>query len=116
MNRVISSIDAYLSSMVDCDNSNKNDADEEEALVLRDLCMICNCTLDSDIYEDGLFYDDTKCAYHLSCKCKLHAHQTCIDNYINCESLCPQCEKPLEKAPFLKQLWNFFVRFFDSIR
>ena len=98
MNRVISSFDAYLSNMVDHDNHSKDHADEEEALVLRDLCMILR---DSDKYEDGIFYHDTGVAYHLSCKCNLHTHQTCIDNYIKCESHCPQCEKPLEKAPFL---------------
>ena len=76
MNRVISSIDAYLSNMVDHDNHSKDPADEEEALVLRDLCMILR---DSDKYEDGLFYDDTGVAYHLSCKCNLHTHQTCIE-------------------------------------
>ena len=115
MNRVISSFDAYLSNMVDHD-TNPEDADEEEALVIHDLCMICNCNLDSDKYEDGIFYYDTGVAYHLSCKCRLRAHQPCVDNYINSESQCPQCEKPLEKAPFLKTIWIFFVRFFDAIR
>ena len=116
MNRVISSFDAYLSNMVDHDNDSKDDADEEEELILREICILCNCNLDSDKYEDGIFYHDTGVAYHLYCKCNLHTHQTCIENYIKCESHCPQCEKPLEKSPFLKTLWNFFVRFLDSIR
>jgi hypothetical protein len=109
MNQFFTVLDEYLSNTIDNDN-------EKEELILREICILCNCDLESDIYDDGLFYDDTGSAYHLVCKCSLHLHQTCIDNYIKCESHCPQCEKPLEKAPFLKQLWNFFVRFFDAIR
>ena len=110
MHQLLSAIDEYLSNTID-----NGDNEEKEELILRDLCMICDCNLDSDVYEDGLFYDEMRIAHHLVCKCKLHAHQTCIDNYIKCESQCPKCEKPIEKAPFLKKLWVFFVLFFEQI-
>jgi hypothetical protein len=112
MNQFFTAIDEYLSNII----HDRNNDDEKEELILRDLCILCNCNLDSDIYDDGIFYVETGIAYHLACKCKLHLHEACIDNYIKCESQCPQCEKPLQKAPFLKTLWIFFVRFFDAIR
>jgi len=77
----------------DIDNANANDNDND----IQKQCLIC---LQGPIQSNNIIIDDVKLINKMhflikKCRCECYSHHTCIETWIQNNSICPICRGPI---------------------